>query len=115
MLDRLFKIVENKEYNHADFYIANRENKFLREDILKIYTKDKAFIKITKSWCIEGGLFRGQRVDYYRISFFVPDEENSIYTKIIKSNEDKELYFKIQNLFFDVKENIKKDAINKYF
>jgi hypothetical protein len=70
MLDRLFKIVENKEYSHADFYISNRGNRFLEADNLEIYTKNAAYIKITKSWYTEGGIFRGHPVNYYRVSFF---------------------------------------------
>lgn len=115
MLERLFEIVENKEYEYAEHEERNNGNYLFRDSRIKIYTKDGAYIRIIKDWFIDGGIFRGHRVDRYHISFFVPDQNTAIDSYDVCDDKHEEVYKKMTKLFNDIKQNIKDDAMKKYF
>ena len=103
MLEKLFEIVENKRYDHVDFGTG----------VVKIYMKDGAYIRITKSWFREGGIFKGRRVDYFHIGAFIPNRDTAI--ESCRICEDQDMYKKIKELFDRVKQAAKDDAMDKYF
>ena len=115
MLDRLFEIVENKRYDHAEFTIRNANDRIFKDYCIKIYTKNGAYIQIINDWFVEGGIFKGHRVDRFHVAFFIPNKNTAIESYSIRSDQDKIMYEKLNKLFNEVKQNIKDDAMNKYF
>ena len=115
MLDRLFEIVENKRYDHAEFTIGDVSSTIFEDYCIRIYTKDGAYIRIINDWFVEGGIFKGYRVDRFYVAFFIPNEDTAIETYSVRDDQDKIMYEKLNKLFNEVRQNIKDDAMNKYF
>ena len=115
MLDRLFNIVENKDYEYAEYTVRDGGSYLLRDSHIRIYTKDGAYIKIIKDWFVDGGIFRGHRVDRYHVAFFIPNKDTAIDSYSIRDDRDKIMYEKLNKLYNDVRQNIKDDAMKKYF
>ena len=115
MLEKLFEIVENKRYDHAEYTVKDANDRFFKSYCIKIYTKDGAYIRIINDWFIDGGIFRGHNVDCYYVDFFIPNRNTAIDSYSIRDDQDKIMYEKLDKLFYEVKQNIKNDAMNKYF
>ena len=106
-VQRLLEIVDNKEYERVEFHDDNDD--VTDSYYIDIYTKNGAFIEVTYGWEIKNLFFKEYKVDYCRVSFFVPEFDYAI--KSFTIYEDENMY----KTLIDLKDTINKQSFDKYF
>ncbi len=106
-VQRLLEIVDNKEYERVEFHDDNDD--VTDSYYIDIYTKNGAFIEVAYGWIIENLFFKKYKVDYCRISFFVPELDHAIKSFMVYENES------MYKTLIDLKDTIDKQSFDKYF
>ena len=114
-LERFLEIINNKEYEKLEY--VNKPiapGCPLQDNYINIYTKNGAFIRLSYDWYLKKTSFmHREKTCYYRINFFVPEENTSIATFIIE--EDDYMFKTLNEIFSKLKIEINEIRINKYF
>ena len=105
-INRLFEIVENKEYEKYE-YIKDHDLIGALVHKYQIYTKNNAFIRITFDSTVSG--FFGKKTNFCRVSFFVPESTTAIDTYKFTDNESE--YFEIVSLCRELRDS----SFDNYF